>query len=221
MTASRPDISPGATRALGVVGMLGGIGVLLAFVVEIPPALNTARIVLSLCGAIAIGVALYGRQAFASRRLALAGTIPLIVTNGWYIVWVLLSFGRERPFAGDFGLVGFYAGLAFWLSDAWFGLAALQIRVVVRPALVFLLVGSLLAITGIDRLAFTSEANPTIFGPLSLFGIALSGLAWVLLGIEAALAHPGLARWSARCWGDTDPVAKPRGSDRRTISGDR
>ena len=47
-----------------------------------------------------------------------------------------------------------------------FGLVALQIRVVARPALVFLLVGSLLAITGIDRLAFTSEANPTIFGPL-------------------------------------------------------
>ena len=71
MTASRPDISPGATRALGVVGMLGGIGVLLAFVVEIPPALNTARIVLSLCGAIAIGVALYETPGL---RIAAAGS---------------------------------------------------------------------------------------------------------------------------------------------------
>lgn len=111
-SAPRAGLSPMGTRALGVVGMLGGLGLLLAFVVKIPTALNTVRLILFCAGAIAIGVALYGRHAEVS-RLALAGTIPLIVANGWYIAWILLAIGRERPFAGDFGLVGFWAGLAF------------------------------------------------------------------------------------------------------------
>ena len=100
-----------------------------------------------------------------SRRLALAGTVPLIVANGWYIAWILLAVGRERPFAGDFGLVGFWAGLAFWLADAWFGLVALRLGVLWRWAALALVVGSLLAILGMDRLGLTSAANPTIFSP--------------------------------------------------------
>ena len=145
--------------------MLGGFGLLLAFVMEIPPALNTVRLVLFCAGAIAIALATYGRHAAVSRRLALAGTIPLIVANGWYVAWILLSLGRERPFAGDFGLVGFWAGLAFWLADAWFGIVALRLGVAWRPAALILAVGSLLAITGMDRLELTSQANPTIFLP--------------------------------------------------------
>jgi hypothetical protein len=38
MTATRPATSSWATRMLGVLGITGGLGLLLAFVLEIPPA---------------------------------------------------------------------------------------------------------------------------------------------------------------------------------------
>lgn len=187
MTASRTGMPLVATRALGGVGMVGGLVLLAAFVVDMPSALNTILLVLFNAGAMAVAVATYGRHAAVSRRLALAGTIPLIVANGWYIAWILFAVGRERPFAGDFGLVGFGAGLAFWLADAWFGLVALRLGVVWRWAALALVIGSLMAITGMDRLELTSEANPTIFTPIALLGVALNGIAWILLGLEIVL----------------------------------
>jgi hypothetical protein len=195
MTASRPDAPPLAARGLGVVGILGGLVLLAAFVVNVPPALNSVRLVMFGAGSIAIAVTTYGRHAAASRRLALAATIPIILANGWSIVWVLLAAGRDRPFAGDFGLVGFWVGVAVWLADAWFGLVALRLGAVWRPAASILVVGSLMAITGMDRLELTSQANPTIFTPLSLTGIALNGLAWVLLGIDVVIGHGHPGWW--------------------------
>ena len=47
-------------------------------------------------------------------------------------------------------------------------------------------IGSL-AILGIDQLELTSEANPTIFGPIALIGVALNGVAWILLGLDLVL----------------------------------
>lgn len=187
MSASHPGAPSIATRALGVVGIMGGLGLLAAFVVEIPSALNSARLVLFCAGAIAIALATYGRHAAVSGRLALAATMPLIVANGWYIAWILLALGRERPFAGDFGMVGFWAGLAFWLADAWFGIVVLRLGVLWRWAALSLVVGSLAAIVGMDRLELTSQANPTIFTPIALTGVALNGIAWVLLGLEIAV----------------------------------
>jgi hypothetical protein len=172
---------------LGVIGVFGGLALLAAFVAEIPSALSSARLVLFCAGAIAIALATYGRHAAVSRPLALAATIPLIVANGSYIAWILLAAGRERPFAGDFGLVGFWVSIAVWLADAWFGIVALRLGVLWRWAAVALVAGSLLAILGIDRLGLTSTANPTVFGPLALAGIGLNGIAWVLLGLEIAV----------------------------------
>ncbi len=207
MATSLPGPPSIVLRALGIVGIVGGLALLAAFAVEIAPALNNVRIVLFLGGAIAIAVAVHPYHARQSKWFALAGAVPICLGNASYVAWVLLSVGRERPFAGDFGLVGFYAGLAFWLGDAWFGLVALRLRVLARPALVVLLVGSLLAITGIDRLELTSDASPTIFGPLSLLGAALNGLAWVLLGIEVALARrgpwSGSGSWPTRATGES------------------
>ncbi len=188
MTASRTD-TPRATRALGVVGALGGLVLLAAFVLDIPPGLNTIRLILFNAGAIAIATATYGRHAAASRRLALAGTIPIVAANAWAIVWILLALGRERPFSGDFGLIGFWGGLGAWMADAWFGVVALRLGVVWWPAALVLAAGSLMAITGMDRLELTSQANPTIFGPIALTGIALNGVAWVLLGIDIATGY--------------------------------
>ena len=84
-------------------------------------------------------------------------------------------------------------GLAFWLADAWFGIVALRLGVAWRPAAVVLAVGSLLAITGMDRLELTSRANPTIFAPIALTGVALNGVAWVLLGLQVAVPRLGRA----------------------------
>ena len=84
-------------------------------------------------------------------------------------------------------MVGFWAGLAFWLADAWFGIVALRLGVLWRWAALALVVGSLLAIPGMDRLGLTSAANPTIFRPIALTGVALNGIAWVLLGLEIAV----------------------------------
>jgi hypothetical protein len=110
MTAPQPGIPSIGTRALGVVGILGGLGLLAAFVVEIPAALNTVRLVLFNAGAIAVAVATYERHAALSRPLAQAGTIPVVVANVCSAGWIVLAIGRERPLAGDFGLVGFWLG---------------------------------------------------------------------------------------------------------------
>ena len=178
-------------RALAAVGILGGLALLVTFVVDLSPAQNTVRIFLFLAGGAAVALAAFAPQAAASRRAALAGAIPLILANGIYAAWVLLSLGRERPFAGDFGVAGFYAGIGLWLAHAWYGVVAVRIGVMWRWAGVLLAVGSLLAITGIDRLELTSPGNPTIFGPLSLLGIALNGIAWTLLALELVLPNLG------------------------------
>jgi hypothetical protein len=34
------------------------------------------------------------------------------------------------------------------------------------------------------RFELTSPANPTIFGPIALIGVALNGVGWVLLGLD-------------------------------------
>jgi len=46
--------------------------------------------------------------------------------------------------------------------------------------------GSLLAITGIDRIGLVSESAPTIFNTLSQVGIVVMAIGWVILGIDVA-----------------------------------
>jgi hypothetical protein len=180
-------ISPStSSRLLGVAGILGGAVLLAAFVVEFAPGLNDLRIVLFNLGAMAVVVGVHRRQASAAPGLALLGVVPAFLANAWYVAMVLLAIGRPNPFGGDFGLVYFAAGLALWLTDAWFGLVTLRLGVVTRWGALALAIGSILAITGIDRLGLTSSANPTIFGPLSLVGIALNGIGWILLGLDVA-----------------------------------
>ncbi|HYO42095.1 MAG TPA: hypothetical protein VES19_02750, partial [Candidatus Limnocylindrales bacterium] len=82
------------------------------------------------------------------------------------IAWTLLAIGRPSPFSGAFGLVGFWIGLAMWLGHAWFGTVALRTGALPRLAVLMLAVGSILALLGMDRLALTSSASPTIFGPI-------------------------------------------------------
>jgi hypothetical protein len=179
--------SPSATsRALGAAGILGGAGLLAAFIVEIAPELNNVRLVLFNIGAIAIVVAVHRRQMAASPTLARAAATSAVLANAWYLAMVVLAIGRPHPFAGDFGLVIFAAGAAMWLTDAAFGLVTLRLGGVMRWGALALAIGSVLAFTGMDRLELTSRDNPTIFGPLALAGIALNGIGWILLGLDLA-----------------------------------
>lgn len=206
------DRRPAGVLAMAALGIVGGLALLVAFVADISPAQNTARIFLFLAGGVAVVLATHGPQARASRRLALAGAIPVILANGVLAAWVVLSLERDRPSAGDFGLAGFYIGLGLWLSHAWFGIVAARIGVTWRWAALVLAVGSLLAITGMDRLELTSPRNPTIFGPLSLLGIALNGTAWILLALQVLL--PDLRMLRRRIGARTPP-----GSDAPTPAG--
>ncbi|MDP9483031.1 MAG: hypothetical protein M3P84_07395 [Chloroflexota bacterium] len=179
--------SPSATsRVLGLAGILGGAVLLAAFVVDISPDLNSLRLVLFNAGAMAIVVAVHRRQASAAPALALLGAVSAFAANAWYLAMVVFATGREHPFAGDYGLVFFAAALTMWLADAVFGLVTLRLGVVSRWGALALAIGSVLAVTGIDRLALTSPAHPTIFGPIALTGVALNGIGWILLGLDLA-----------------------------------
>lgn len=217
MTAASTGLPTLAARALGAVGIVGGLGLLAAFVVEIPSGWNPLRLVLFNAGALAVALAVYGPHAAVSRRVALVGTIPVVAANTWAIAWTLLAIDRESPFSGDFGLVGFWGGLGVWLVDAWFGIVALRLGVLWRPATTLLAVGSLLAITGMDRLGLTSQANPTIFTPISLAGISLNGVAWILLGLEIAV--PRLRVMRSPEVGDPTEACPPLGGP--AVSGRR
>ena len=183
-----PSAAPptGSSRLLGVAGILGGAVLLAALVIEIPPGLNDARLVIFNLGAIAVVLALHRRQVADSRTVIRVANIAAVVANAWHLSMVVLSVGRANPFAGDFGLVFFYAAMAMWLADAAFGAAALRSGVASRWGPLALSIGSVLAIAGMDRLGLTSATNPTIFGALALTGVALNGLGWILLGLDIA-----------------------------------
>ncbi len=178
------------TRALGLAGILGGAVLLAAFVVDIAPELNVVRLVLFNLGAIAIAVAVHRRQASAARLLSPASAVPVIVANAWYIAMVVLSIGRPVYPDPEFRRVFFYAGMALWLTDAAFGIVALRIGAVSRWAALALAVGSLLGGSGMGGLAETVpwlSGIATLLAPFSLWGIALVGLGWILLGIDVAM----------------------------------
>jgi hypothetical protein len=186
MTPSLAGPTEASTRLLGLAGILGGAVLLAAFVIEIPPALNDARLVMFSLGAIAVVMALYRRQTGVPGTLYRVASVAAIVANAWHLSMVVLSIGRASPFAGDFGLVSFYAALAMWLADAAFGAVALRSGVASRWGSLALAIGSILAIAGMGRLGLTSPTNPTIFGPVALTGVALNGLGWILLGLDVA-----------------------------------
>jgi hypothetical protein len=171
-----------ASRVLGLAGVLGGAVLLAAFLFEVSPELNVVRLYLFLIGAMAIVIGVHRRQASVAPPVALLGAVPALLANGWYIAMMILATGRQHPFAGDFGLVFFAAGVAMHVTDAAFGLVTLRLGMVTRWGALALAIGSLLAFTGIDRLGLTS----TIFGPLSQVGIVLTGIGWILLGLDVA-----------------------------------
>src|SRR6188508_3360264 len=102
MTPSFTASPPATTRLLGLAGILGGAVLLAAFVIEIPPDLNDARLIIFNLGAMAVVIALYRRQVAVSRPLSRLASFAAVAANGWHLSMVVLSIGRANPFAGDF-----------------------------------------------------------------------------------------------------------------------
>jgi hypothetical protein len=185
---SMGDAPSTSSRLLGLAGILGGIVLLAAFVIDIAPGFNLVRGALFNVGAMAIVIGVYRRHASPASGLVRLGAISALLANGWYLAMIVLSIDRPQLPQADpeFRLVGFYAAVAMWLADAAFGLVTLRSGAITHWGAGALAIGSVLAITGIDRLGLTSTAHPTIFGPLALGGIVLNGIAWIVLGLDVA-----------------------------------
>ena len=176
-----------SSRVLGMVGIAGGLGLIAVFLIDLSPELNTLRLILFSAGAMAVIVGVHRRQAAAAPALAWAAALAALIANAWFLLMIVLEIGRIDPIgAGNFGLVAFAAELSIWPADAAFGLVTLRLGVVTRWGALALAAGSVLAIMGMDRLGLTSADNPTIFGSLALAGIVLSGIGWILLGLDVA-----------------------------------
>jgi hypothetical protein len=179
-----------STRLLGLLGILGGLFLVAAFVPNLPWTSETfnLRLVLFNVGAIAIAIVMQRRVAAAARRVSTAVAISVILANAWYLLMVVLSVGRPQFPAPDpeFRLVFFYAGAAMWLTDAAFGLATWRLGKATAWGAAALVVGSVLAFLGMDRFELVRGELASLFVPLALAGIALNGAGWVLLGLDVA-----------------------------------
>ena len=169
-------------RAAGLLGFVGGVVLLAAFLVPLEEGANRIRLLLFAAGLAAAGAGLWSVHAPADPRLAIAGSVPVIAATGTWAVWLLVAQGVERPFAGDFGLVGFWIAIAMWLAAAWLGIVAVRLGHAPRLASWLLAVGALLVITGVDRLELRARLGAALIDAASLAGIAMLGVALVLLG---------------------------------------
>ena len=179
---------PLGIRLLGLLGILGGLVLVAAFIIDIAPGLNFVRLVLFNAGAIAIGLALYPRLSARSRRLSVAVVTPLILANAWYLAMVLLSIGRPQFPEPDhaFRVVMNYASAAMWLTDAAFGFTLWRAGVASRWSGLGLGFGSMFGFLGIGALDLVTGDLAWFFSPAALAGIGVNGLAWILLGFDIA-----------------------------------
>lgn len=178
-----------ASRILGLLGVIGGAVLLLGFLgLSFTPDQFNLRLVLFNIGAVAIAVGVHIRQASAGRLLSLSAAIPAILSNLLYLVLIVRSVAQPGEIGpGDYQPIALFtfAGIAMWLSDAWFGAVAFHLGVVSRIAALALVVGSLFAFIGMG--IFGLVQSGTAFETVVLAGIAVHGLAWVLLGVDVAL----------------------------------
>lgn len=178
------------TRALGVIGILGGVALVLAFIPNLPWIWDfvAVRLVLFNVGAIAIGLAVYRAGALGSGRASMTVAGAVIMANAWYLVMVIAGIGRPQfPEADpDFRLIAFYAGVAMWLTDAVFGFVIWRHGTMARWVGLALAVGSVFALTGMDRFELVRGDFGWFWTPAALVGVAVNGLAWIALGIAIA-----------------------------------
>lgn len=112
----------------------------------------------------------------------------VILANAWYLGNVMLGVGDINLFGTAIGLVMPISGVGLWAAAAFYGAASLGIGAFSRWGPILLVIGSVLAATGIDRLGLVG--GDSIFGPLSQVGGVMHGLGWIVLGAELALRAP-------------------------------
>jgi hypothetical protein len=183
-------------RWLGLLGLVGGILLLWAFIsfnpFESRPA-NMVRLITFALGQAAIAFAFHGRLALASPRLAHVTTALVMFGGIGYALWVFVALWVPSPFSGTFGALNFFGNGLLWLSAALFGFALLwtgvaskglpgRLGVAARLGAVALL-GSTVGWLGDDRLGLVdSEPFGQLIGSIALLGILFNGIGWVTLG---------------------------------------
>jgi hypothetical protein len=187
-------IAPTPTaRVLGLLGVAGGLALLFGFVVEplviqIGPDLFNLRLTLFNLGAIAIAIGVHVRQSHAGRILSLAGAIPVIFANAAYLLFTLKLVAQPGELGpGDYQPVDLFnlTAAAMWLTDMWFGLVTFRLGVLNRWSALGLAVGSLAAFAGMSIFGLAPAGS--LAEKVILTGVALHGVAWVLLGLQVAL----------------------------------
>jgi hypothetical protein len=186
---SRP--ASAGMKALGVVGVAGGLVLIAAFVPNLPwtQELFQFRLVLFNGGAIAIAAAMLRHTSAAPPgRPVQATAVAAILANAWYLIMVITSVGRPQYPDPDpeFREIFVWAGVAMWWADAAFGLASLRLRGFVRWGALALAIGSAGAFAGMGHLRLYDGELGWFFGPASQVGIALNGIGWILLGVAVA-----------------------------------
>ena len=206
MAQSLATFEPTRTmRLLGLVGLVGGILLLWAFISFNPfetRAANTIRLIAFALGGAAVAVAFYRRQALVARSPALVTSGAVVFSGALYATLAVLALWVESPFSGTFGALNFWSSGALWLSAAVYGAAMLKmgaawqgmpswLGVATRLGAITLL-GSLFAWTGDDRLGLVDSAQyGQMWSTIALIGVFLNGTGWVILGAVLALGNRG------------------------------
>lgn len=195
-------------RLLGLIGLIGGVLLLWAFL-SFDPFLgrvaNTVRLILFALGGAAVAIAFHGRQARVAPRLAFAAAGAVVGSGTLYAALVVLALWVDSPFSGVFGTLTFWSSGALWVSAAAYGVAMLRIgeawRGMSRPLAVATrigasaLIGGALAWVGDDRLGLVdSVAYGQLWSTVALASVFLVGLGWVVLGSVMAIGARGLPR---------------------------
>ena len=178
---SRP--ASAATKALGILGIAGGLVMLASFVPFIWPDLDAfnARLIVLNVGTIAIVTALARRQSAGRSRLLSAAALAVVVVNVSHLVLIAGIVAQPgEPGMGSFPPPYGRVLQAVWLTGLGLGIVSLLRRIGSRPGAASLALGS--------ALAFWPTLGPftELIGTLAFIGVALVGLGWVLLGTDVA-----------------------------------
>lgn len=181
-------------RALGITGILGGFLLMAAIIPGIPWGwlVFNLRLAVFESGAIAIIVAVYRLTPDRWRSPSLLVAVPAILANAWHLVMSVTFVTRPQPPEADPEFRPWYAlaATALWIGTALYGLMSLRLGVVSRWGSLALAGGATLAVTGVSGLGFTTGANAEFIANLTVAGIVLVGIGWMILGIEVAFRRP-------------------------------
>jgi len=192
--------APAVMKALGLLGILGGLLLVVAFVPDLPWSwlVFNLRLVLFEVGAIAVIVAVLSLRPSRWRWPMLLVGATAALANAWHLVMTIMFVNRPQPPAPDAEFRPIYglAAMTMWFADAAFALVAFRLGVASKWGSLSLAVGSILAVTGVSGLGLTQLLGD-LAEPVTLVGVALVGLGWVLLGLAVATRRRPIAAATA------------------------